>query len=182
MLVIFNHGSAGAEPDYTRPGAYIGFAGAYAVDLSAISQQTENSMGLSTRLGYRFTPNIAFEGQFEWIDGFDIVKDPGHRLEVWSLTGNAKGSILTGRIQPFGVLGLGVVRTRFVDAGNGLPSPFEPLSNVDKASFAMRFGAGVEFYITRSIVVAFDASYVLTMGSAQDLDYLSIGFGTQWRF
>ena len=129
-LLLVTHGLAGADTDYTRPGGYVGVGGVYAVDASAISVVTENSMGLTTRLGYRFTPNLAFEGQFEWIDGFDIVADPGHRLETWSLTGNVKGLLMTGRIQPFGILGMGVLRTRFVDAGSGLPSPFDSLRNV----------------------------------------------------
>jgi len=182
LLVLLAHSAAGADTDFTRPGGYIGFGGVYAVDGSAIRVEIENSMGLSTRLGYRFTPNLAFEGQFEWIDGFDIVADPGHRLETWSLTGNLKGLLMTGRIQPFGILGMGALRTRFVDAGNGLPSPFDTFSNVTRAGFAMRFGAGVEFYVSRNIVVSLDVGYVLPTGSVQDLGYGSFAFGTLWRF
>lgn len=177
-------GSAAADTEYTRPGGYIGLGGSYALDRSAISDLTENSIGLTTRLGYRFTPNFAAEGQFEWVDGFDVGVagvDVG-RLETWSLTANLKGLLMTGRIQPFGLIGLGVLRTRFVDAGAGLPPPFDTLSNVTSSGFAMRFGGGIEFYATRNIVVSFDASYVLPTGSVQDLDYGSFGFGAQWRF
>ena len=182
LIVVLASVSALADSDFTRSGGYVGLAGVYAIDASAISAVTENSMGLAMRLGYRMTPNIAFEGQFEWIDGFDITDDPGHRLESWSLTGNLKGLLMTGRIQPFGILGMGVLRTRFVDAGNGLPVPFDTFSNVTRSGFAMRFGAGVEFYVTRNIVVSLDGGYVLPTGSVQDLDYGSFGFGTQWRF
>ena len=184
LLAAFAGLPALADTEYTRPGGYIGLGGSFVIDSSAISDLTENSMGITTRLGYRFTPNIALEGQFEWVDGFDITVagvDVG-RLESWSLTGNLKGLLMTGRIQPFGLIGMGVMRTRFVDFGAGLPAPFDQYSNVTSSGFAMRFGGGVEFYATRNIVVSLDGSYVLPTGNVQDLDYGSIGFGAQWRF
>ena len=182
LLVAFACVPALADTEYTRPGAYIGLAGIYAVDASAISAETENSMGLAARLGYRLGPNLAIEGQFEWVDGFDITARAGSRFESWSLTGNLKGLLLTGRIQPFGVLGMGVMRTRFIDAGAGLPPPFDVYSNLTRSGFAMRFGGGVELYVTRNIVVSLDGSYVLPTGSVQDLDYVAFGFSAQWRF
>lgn len=180
---LFAAGSAVADTEYTRRGGYIGLSGVYAVDASAITEFTENSMGISGIAGYRFTPNIALEGQFEWLDGFDVAAagiDIG-RLESWTLTGNLKGLLMTGRIQPFGLLGMGVMRTRFVTE-SGLPVPFDGLINVTRSGFAMRFGGGIEFYVTRNIVVSLDGSYVLPTGNLQDLDYGSFGFGAQWRF
>ena len=46
----------------------------------------------------------------------------------------------------------------------------------------MRFGGGVEFYATPSIVLSIDADYLLPFGDLDDLDVVTIAWGLQYRF
>jgi opacity protein-like surface antigen len=48
--------------------------------------------------------------------------------------------------------------------------------------FAMRFGGGLEFYATKHIVLTLDTDYVLPFGDLENLDYVTIGWGLQYRF
>ena len=52
----------------------------------------------------------------------------------------------------------------------------------DDGGFAGRFGAGLEIYLTESIVLTGDASYSLPVGGASDFSYWTFGGGFQWRF
>ncbi len=58
----------------------------------------------------------------------------------------------------------------------------ESSNSQDRATFAVRFGGGVEMWLTRSVVATFEARYVLPTGSLDDLDYVSGGVGLQYRF
>ncbi len=53
---------------------------------------------------------------------------------------------------------------------------------VDETDFAGRVGGGIDIYATENIVVTLDATYVVPTGDVDDLDYLSIGWGVQYRF
>jgi hypothetical protein len=46
----------------------------------------------------------------------------------------------------------------------------------------MRFGGGLDFYLTESIVVSGEISYLMPTGKLDNLDYYSIGLGLQYRF
>jgi len=45
-----------------------------------------------------------------------------------------------------------------------------------------RFGGGLDFYITESIVASAGVDYLLPTGDVEDLDYVSFGWGLQYRF
>jgi opacity protein-like surface antigen len=93
--------------------------------------------------------------------------------------------ILEGRVQPYGMVGIGV------------SIPVTPKG--DAVGFVSRFAAGVDFYATANIVLTLEAAYALstngagrgaetTSGSnpgrlpAGDLDHISIGMGAAYRF
>ncbi len=48
--------------------------------------------------------------------------------------------------------------------------------------FAARFGGGIDIYATENFVVAFVVDYVFPAGDVKDLDYVSVGWGFQYRF
>ena len=48
--------------------------------------------------------------------------------------------------------------------------------------FAARFGGGIDFYVTRNIMVTAEVAYVLPTGQLDDLDQLQIGGALQYRF
>jgi opacity protein-like surface antigen len=162
--------------DYARNGAYIGLGGNYAIEMfddnSPTGARTDNSGGIHAKAGYRFSPRAAAELRYEWFNEFDL--DPGH-IDAWLISINAKGYILTGRWQPYGLVGLGFLHADG-SAGNfaGAAHP----SN----GFAMRFGGGMDAYITEHIVVGPEFAYVLPTGSANDLDMLTVSLGLTYRF
>ncbi len=184
---------------YARNGFYIGLAGSFGIDAAAEEELEKQSglnlrvgedIGLQARLGYRFHPRFAAEAQFEWITDVDIdvqgvpFGKGAFQLERWASTANVKAYLATDTVQPFLLVGLGVLTVEVdgspveVDTALGV---FQGLS-VKETDFAARFGVGLEVYATEQIVINLDASYVLPAGNVENFDYVSIGWGFQIRF
>ena len=145
--------------------------------------------GLDARVGYRFHPRLAAEVEIQWFAkaGIQFTEDEGDpppldptlvealTLETVTLTVNSKAYLLTGRFQPFLLVGAGFMHFDAKDAlGLGL--------SVDGDGFAARFGGGLDFYLTPNVVIALDGSYVLPTGDADGLNYVSWSLGLQYRF
>jgi opacity protein-like surface antigen len=193
------------QDDFARNGPFVGFAGVYAINTfednaeddinSALALlgyvatlDVDESFGVNVHVGYRFHPNFSAEFQVEWLDGFDadasVMALPVGDIatveiepRVFSL--NAKGHLLTGRYQPFLLVGLGALTAKVeVEDAVGFG-----LSDIERFSgFAARFGGGIDVYATENIVVTVGADYVLPTGDVEDLDFVSIGWGFQYRF
>jgi opacity protein-like surface antigen len=165
----------GHSADYGRNGVYLGLAGTYAIEnfQNTGPLSIDDGLGINGRLGYRFHPHFSVELAFEWIDEFEI-EGTAFRVETWTLTGNAKLHFLTGQIQPFVLAGLGVMRADLRGGGVG--------SITDDEDFVARFGGGVDLYASEHIVIAVEASYVRPTDGVDDLDYVSLGWGLQYRF
>jgi opacity protein-like surface antigen len=157
-----------------------------------VSLSADDSFGVNGRAGYRCHRLFSVEVQGEWIDGFDAdvsgipvsgfpvpppPPPPSGTIdaEPWVVTANTKGYLLTGRYQPFLLLGAGVMTADFDAQDTGL-------SNSTETNFAMRFGGGIDLYATKHVVVSAEIDYVLPFGNLAPLDYLSIGMGIQYRF
>ncbi|MEO1935719.1 MAG: porin family protein [Myxococcales bacterium] len=180
------------EYDYARNGGYAGISvigGSYARFDDELEDQllsigyivnsdTDEAAGFKLYGGYRLGAHFAIEAEFEMLPKADIDIDGFGKLaelQTWVLTGNAKVFPLTGRIQPYALFGLGVMEADLEDSvGLGL--------NVTETDFAVRFGGGVDFYITANIVASTGIDYVLPTGDVQDIDYVSFGAGIQYRF
>ena len=92
-----------------------------------------------------------------------------------AITTDLKGFLLTGRLQPFALVGIGTTIGEVRDSfGAGL--------EIEEADFVARFGGGLDFYLTESLALTLDASYVLPTGDLADFDYVSLGWGLQYRF
>jgi opacity protein-like surface antigen len=192
-LLVAGHALA-EEPatDYTRSGPFLGLGGtvAIAVELEddldkiptptdpATSPEVDPSFGLHARAGYRFHPRLAGELHFEWLEDFEIAANGKNQAGVdgWALTLDARGYALTGAIQPFLVVGAGVLRA---DADDFV-SRFG--ASADGSSFVARMGGGAEIYVTRSVVLDLGITYMLPVGELHDLDYVSIALGLMYRF
>ncbi len=81
---------------------------------------------------------------------------------------NGKLHLMTGRIQPFLMYGLGVMRV----AGNG----------VSDTDFAMRGGGGLDFWVTENIAVGAETEYVVPISNVRHFDYISVGLAMKYRF
>ncbi len=181
------------DDDFDRKGFYVGIALGGAVytevkdDLEkeslaalgyVIPVDVEAPPGLDARVGYRFHRRLAGEVQLQWFPKADIefADTKALKLETLTVTANAKGYLLTGRIQPFVVAGAGLMHFKSKDNLD-----FRVIkSNGD--GFATRFGAGVDFYVTENIVAVGEGGYVLPFGPADGLDYVFWSVGLQSRF
>lgn len=182
-----------------------GDPGRYTFSLADVD---DDSFGVTGRGGYRCHPNVSAELQFEWLDNFDgtiaengmPMNDTARRfeLELESLvfTTNVKGHLMTGRYQPFVLLGLGFMRmeskTRDVSPA-ALPRPpgcpadlsiscFSAQARERITKVAARFGGGLDFYLTENVVVSAEGSYLMPTGKLSGLDYYSFSLGLQYRF
>jgi hypothetical protein len=96
---------------------------------------------------------------------------------------------MTGRFQPFAVLGAGwlwadtddepVVRT-----GTGTDPVLRPIpSGIGSPDgFVARAGAGLDAYLSESFFLTFQATYMVPVGDVRDFDYVSIAWGLGYRF
>ena len=192
ILVFAGAGPVLAEgDDFARKGIYLGgglagaaytkveddFEKALAALGYVIPVDVEVPPGVDVRVGYRFHPRIAGEVQFQWFPKADIkfADIKLLELETLSLTANAKGYLLTGRVQPFLLVGAGLMHFDLKDRLGFGPS-------TKGEDFAARFGGGVDFYLNRNLVFAVDTSYVLPTGDLDGLDHVSFSFGIQYRF
>ena len=165
-----------------------------------ISLSVDPRVSFNFHAGYRINPRWAVEAQFEVVDEFDvavkenipfrdisaegplptrtIVRETSTALRIRPIvaTGNVKAYLSKGRIQPFLSLGAGAAWINHKNERSGLKK-----KNLD---FVMRFGGGVEFYVTDHVLMTSGVSYVYPTGSMQDrADYLSVeALGFQYRF
>jgi len=114
-------------------------------------------------------------------------------VELLALTVNLKVPILTGRIQPYGLVGGGII---FAFRDNAFPryaiAPgftsgnayrFEEYVNVRDTGAVFRVGGGLDTYLTEHVFVSIEGTWVAAQGEAMnDLRYASITVGAGYRF
>ena len=120
-------------------------------------------------------PRLALEVQAEWAEGFR-TRIPGLSVEIetWAVTANARAYFTEARIQPYLLLGFGLLHSSANVSGFGSVSLF--------TSFAARVGGGVDVGITDRIALVLEGTYLGATGSNSELGYGSIGWGIQYRF
>jgi opacity protein-like surface antigen len=196
------------EVDYSRNGIFVGLGGSYGVDTFENDADTEisrlldtlgytgldldldvdNSLGMNGRVGYRLHPHFSVELKVEWLDGFDTDVDEtapvigeftNMEIEPWVITGGMKAHLLTGRYQPYLTAGGGVmtINVKLKESEEFGMSDSERLTD-----FTLRFGGGIDFYATENIVLTVGVDYVLPIRDVKDFDYVSIGWGLEYRF
>jgi len=194
-------GSAYAEPapdpaeDYARSGWYGGIGGFYAIsdyerdtnDLDVVPPEPagvnpdfSNSGGVDARFGYRATPRLAFEFDYQWQAGFDsqngALTDP-LEIDTHLLSLNAKVFAATGRWQPYGLLGASLLIFNTEIVNKAFKKPWD----VDYG-FAPRFGAGIDYYVNRHWVLTFEGTYIVPVGNLDGSNMGTVGAGFQYRF
>lgn len=175
------------EPDYSRFGPYgtLSLAAGTSTGLDEFLQpalpdtenaRTDAAVGVSARAGLRLFSFLALEGQAEYLPGFNVKVSNDQVIldgELVVVTFNAKGYFLawhdTGRFEPFVLVGVGWMRN-WADG----------LGTFD--SFASRFGAGFDGYITEHIAVTVDVTYVPPAAENEEWDYVSLNAGLMFKF
>ncbi|MGH0033650.1 MAG: outer membrane beta-barrel protein [Myxococcota bacterium] len=169
--------SAAAEPAlaqqaptiYSHNRYYLGISGLTAFSTGRRAGDLNPSTGVALRGGGRVHEHWAVEVQGEWNDRFDFDGD-GH-LTSWAATAAARGYVLTGRIQPYGILGAGVIEVREMGGG----------SSTSDMGFVARGGFGVDYYLTRDLALSLSATYSRPVGDPDDYDFVTLSWGIQWH-
>ncbi len=146
-----------------------------------------NGIGLTVCAGHRFHRHLAAEARVEWtrrslyVDGIDITvpsapvtgtqERPG--LDRVRIGADLRYLPFSTRLQPFGVLGFGVVHDQIPQARE---------APVGATHVAFRLGGGVELPVTSHVVVTLSVVHDFGVGSISELDVTSLGFGTGLRF
>jgi len=167
----------------------------YTFDVNSLES---DAFGGGGRAGYRCHSYVATELQFERLAIFngslaetdipmnDKVRNFDLELESLVFTTNAKGYLLTGRYQPYVLGGVGFMRmeTKARDATTtpGTIVGYAAQQSDITVKVALRFGAGLDFYVTDNIVATLEGSYLIPTGELSGLDYYSFGLGLQYRF
>jgi opacity protein-like surface antigen len=184
------------ESVFARQGGYVmgavvgGFDAAAENDLNDLGFRDVNvapAVGFNTRLGWRQSNHFGFEFELEYINDFTISfvdvydNDTFRKSDALALaiTFNGKVPLLTGRIQPYGIAGAGLLYYQIREG-----------SKNDGTSFLVRAGIGLDYYITENIVANLEGSYAyptsridpLDQGLPVDVDYVSLGVGLAYRF
>lgn len=159
----------------------------------------DDSAGFNALVGYRVASFFAIEVQYEWVDEYDIdgstdvpVPESGtlYTIEGHTLTANTKWIIPFWRVQPYLLIGGGfalsdVSNGDLANALNALGADIDEGKNTKPAG---RAGLGLDLYVTKNIVINAQASAVVTtlkepdIGDIDDLNYMSIAAGLQYRF
>ncbi|MDH3213706.1 MAG: porin family protein [Myxococcales bacterium] len=184
------------EPDYARTGFHLGLGGAYAFenfdyDIGSLDVETafppgssgidpglDDSAGIDVRIGYRLHERYDLALLYEWLEGFDSTRtSPPLELDTHLLTLDSRFFCLTGRTQPYALVGLGILIVNTEIVASSFAKPFDV-----NVGFAARFGAGVDFYLTRGWLFGLEGSYVVPTGPVEKADYGTLGFKFEHRF
>ncbi|HIF91700.1 MAG: porin family protein [Myxococcales bacterium] len=179
-----------AQPDYSRPGPYVGLGVAVAVfteaedaaerELRALGYVADVSydtgVGLDLVAGYRFHPHMAAQLHLQYLPDVGISEDGVEVLnpDFLTFTADLKGYLLTGRVQPYALAGLGIMH---------LDSPDTPFFfPFDFTNFAARLGCGVDYYLTENFVLNAEIGGVIPTGTLEDHEQFTFSAGLQYRF
>ena len=187
---------------YVRGGLVAGFENSKAlqnaIDQTDYSYEVDTFISGAGAIGYRFHPFFALDVQFEYLgesdvklSGTDFIPGQGTvtfndtkvaTIKIWDVTGNVRAYPLTGvipdRFQPFALIGMGYGKGEVSSDNAALQNEV----GGSEGGFIVRFGGGLDFYITEHIALYGEGSYVLTTGDIEDTDFGTLGAGAMWRF
>lgn len=171
---------AADDEDYTRSGFYLEGTLVPAIQLfeDDLQQLIQDETGASPNLdfqpgfgpkliaGYRVVPFLAAQAQISWLGAgfrsntqFDDVQ-----VKTWNFSGDLKAYPLPGRIEPYALVGVGML---FTDTS--VESAGRSFSD---SGVMARFGGGVDMWISEYVWVGFGLNYVMPRGDVETFDYL----------
>lgn len=137
------------------------------------------STGAAGAFGYRIDEHLAAELSGDWISGWQVhAQGESTNLVGGSYGVNVKGYLKSGRIQPYGVLGLGAT---FMQVRNTQI----PKLHTAQWDMSVRVGFGADWYLTRNLGLNISPTVVIPVGISDevgDLMYVSIAIGGFLRF
>ena len=164
----------GAKPDYSRTGLYAGVGGSYVIQAFDTQDDSSNFWGVGGRAGYRFHQLLAAELAFDFFDNFGGFDDTRTTQQIdanaWAITANGKmyPESLTGRFQPYGIMGVGVMR-------------MDQSSEDARTEVVGRFGAGFDFHLNEEARLYLEGALLYPGGSLNDFRSVPLQLGFQYR-
>jgi hypothetical protein len=130
---------------------------------------------------------IEYFGGFDtqWIGALGTGTDD---IDIFSVTTDIKGYLLTGRYQPYLLLGGGVMKidTKVTNPTGNLSFGQPAIRPVTQAreymDFVIRLGGGFDVYATDHVVVNIGASYLVPLGEVSGVQLFTVGGGVEYRF
>jgi hypothetical protein len=191
--VAHAEGGPASGDAYDRTGFHVGLGGVYAfeefgydIDNLGVGVAFEgnfnpgfdDSAGIDVLLGYRVHPGVDVEFQYEWLEGFDSTRgDPPLEIDTHLVVFNARGFLLTGRWQPYGLVGAGVLIANTEIVHSSFKKPFDT-----DVGPVFRFGGGLDFYATPHWVIGLDGAYLLAIADVKHADHGTLALKFRYRF
>jgi opacity protein-like surface antigen len=159
----------------------------------------DDSWSINGHGGYRCHPRYSIAFSLEYFGGFDtqwtgVLGTGSDDIDIFAATVDIKGYLLTGRYQPYLLLGGGTmnIQTKVTNPtgigkgpvpGGGRGPIITPIvQSRDYTDFVFRFGGGIDLYATEHVVVNIGANYLLPLGEVSGVDLFSVGGGIEYRF
>jgi hypothetical protein len=181
---------AHARGEYATRGLHVAFSGVFAIPgweevlqeevADAIQGAAYVSIGMTggfdMRGGYRFNKHVDFETGFDYLAPYSISVDGlgSGKSSSWMYYVDFRLFLLTNRIQPYLVVGMGAYHIDYVAGLSGVSR--------DATDFAPRFGGGVEYYIDYRWGITSEINYVIGTRRLNGRDRLAISLGAFYRF
>lgn len=167
--------------DPTRSGPLFGLGATYAADnFDSVGMRNDGSGGLNAHFGYRFNKYLATEMEIEKyvsFDGNDHTATSNNRVghvTGWAIGLNERFYPIGGRFQPFLLGGVNYLKMKTTDSRKvSYPKTDDGVG--------LRFGAGLDVYVTNRFLVTTDVSYMLSVGDVRDYDLIAISLGIAFR-
>lgn len=150
--------------------------------------------GYDLRAGRRLNEIVAVELEWQHVPGgfdgsnYEAGSSYEHyfrsEAETMALTVNGKFYPITGRFQPFALVGIGWghVNLDMYDAGYDTIDMWDEKWDWDGDGFVARFGLGLDVLITDAIGVAAEVDYLLPTGTIEDFDQIPITVSAFYNF
>lgn len=136
--------------------------------------QVENTVGVEARATWRFHPRFEADVSGAYLPDAEVFVNGVAFAEQrsWTVSANARAYALTGRFQPFALVGFGAMGTELRGGGR----------RVSATGFTPRIGGGLDLFATGNLVVSVDLAYAFATGEIEGLDLFTFGWGLRWRF
>jgi hypothetical protein len=158
--------------DPSRNGVILGVGGLWALDnFDGIGLATDSSGGYNIHFGYRFNKWVSTDLHIERYQEFDA---PPGEVNGWAVGLDGRSYFMHGPIQPFALFGISYLDMETTN--NTAPNP----EKTDDGP-ALRFGIGMDWFMTPRIVFSPDISYLLGLGEVSDYDVVVFSLGFQYR-
>jgi len=161
-----------------------------------------DTLGFQARFGARVLPILSAEIQGDFIGGFDVDvtgEDENNQpvtvplsLNGGLITGNVLAVLPMGRFEPHAKFGVGGMwsnlDTRFITGTACTPGYWgwwctgTTTRLADGGAFVMRFGGGLDFWITEDFALVLDAEYILPTGELTAQQYVNFGWAAKFKF